>query len=67
MQFLQLKNNDVRLIEYDQFETAEMMRAAKDKITEVFNIYSAGGAAYKYFDTGNQRYTLYDDLARRRD
>ena len=67
MQFLQLKNNDVRLIEYDQIETAEMMRAAKDKITAVFNIYSAGGAAYEYFDTGNQRYTLYDDLARRRD
>lgn len=67
IQFLQLKNNDVRLITYDQSVTAEMMQSAKEKITEIFNIYSAGGAAYEYYETSDQRYRVYDDLARRKD
>lgn len=67
MRFLQLKNNDARVIEYDAEKTAEMMRAAVDKVTELFNIYSAGGAGYEYRETGNQKYKLYDDLARVRD
>ena len=67
MRFLQLKNNDVRVIEYDAEKTAEMMRMAVDKTTELFNIYSAGAAAYEYRETGDQKYKVYDDLARIKD
>ena len=65
MKFLQLKNNDVRVIEYDSETTAQMMRAAVDKVTELFNIFSAGGASYEYRETGDAKYKMYDDLARR--
>lgn len=64
IQLLQLKNNDVRLIEYDADVSGDMMRAAQDKVTELFNIYSAGGAAYEYHETNDQKYKIYDDLAR---
>lgn len=67
MRFLQLKNNDVRVIEYDAEQTAQMMRMAVDKTTELFNIYSAGAAAYEYRETGDQKYKVYDDLARIKD
>lgn len=67
MRFLQLKNNDVRVIEYDAEKTAEMMRMAIDKTTELFNIYSAGASAYEYRETGDAKYKQYDDLARIKD
>ncbi|MBE6456965.1 MAG: hypothetical protein E7008_03400 [Alphaproteobacteria bacterium] len=67
MRFLQLKNNDARVIEYDAEQTAQMMRMAVDKTTELFNIYSAGAAAYEYRETGDQKYKVYDDLARIKD
>ena len=67
MRFLQLRNNDARTIEYDVNTTADMMRAAVDKVTELFNIYSAGGAPYEYRETGDQKYQAYDDLARVKD
>ncbi len=64
MRFLQLKNNDVRVIEYDSDVTDDMMRVAVDKVTALFNQYSAGGAAYEYHETPDQKYKIYDDLAR---
>ncbi|MBQ8255393.1 MAG: PD-(D/E)XK nuclease family protein [Alphaproteobacteria bacterium] len=64
MRFLQLKNNDVRIIEYDADTTAQMMNAAIDKVTELFNIYSVGNAPYEYRETSEQKYKAYDDLAR---
>lgn len=67
MRFLQLKNNDARVIEYDAEKTAEMMRMAVDKTTELFNVYSAGAAAYEYRETGDNKYKAYDDLARIKD
>lgn len=67
MRFLQLKNNDARVIEYDAEKTAQMMRVAVDKTTELFNIYSAGVAAYEYRETGDNKYKQYDDLARIKD
>lgn len=67
MRFLQLKNNDARVIEYDAEKTAQMMRMAVDKTTELFNIYSAGVAAYEYRETGDSKYKAYDDLARVKD
>ncbi|MBQ5700347.1 MAG: PD-(D/E)XK nuclease family protein [Alphaproteobacteria bacterium] len=67
MRFLQLRNNDVRVIEYDSEKTAEMMRTAVEKTTDLFNMYSAGGAAYEYRETNDQKYKNYDDLARVKD
>lgn len=67
MTFLQLKNNDVRPIVYNAETTAEMMRAAVDKTTEIFNIFSAGGAPYEYREQNDKKYRAYDDLARVRD
>ncbi len=67
MRFLQLRNNDARVIEYDADATREMICAAVDKVTELFNIYSAGGAGYEYRETGDAKYKQYDDLARIKD
>lgn len=67
MRFLQLRNNDARVIEYDADVTAQMMRAAVDKVTELFNIYSVGAVGYEYRETGDQKYKVYDDLARVKD
>lgn len=64
MRFLQLKNGDVKTIEYDAAATAQMMNAAVDKVTELFNIYAAGGAPYEYRETSDKKYRAYDDLAR---
>ncbi len=64
IKILQLKNKDVRLIEYDAVTTAQMMRAAVDKTTEMINVYSVGGAPYEYHETGNAKYKMYDDFAR---
>ena len=64
MLFLQLKSGDVRPIEYDADTTADMIRAAVDKTTELVNMYSAGGAGYEYHQTRDRKYKVYDDLAR---
>ncbi len=65
--FLQLRNNDLKLVQYDADVTAQMMMAAKIKVTDLVNMYSAGGAAYEYYETGDAKYKAYDDLARRLD
>lgn len=64
MKFLQLKNNDVRVIEYDEQTTQQMINAAVAKTTELFNIYSAGGAGYEYRETNDRKYHQFDDLKR---
>jgi ATP-dependent helicase/nuclease subunit B len=64
MKFLHLKNNDVRAIEYDATTTQQMINAAVAKTTELFNMYSAGGAGYEYHETNEGRYKIYDDLKR---
>ncbi len=64
MKFLQLRSNDACIIEYDSETTAEMMRAAHDKVTELFNMYSVGGAPYKYMKTSEAKYKNFDDFAR---
>ena len=64
MKFLQLKNNDIRVIEYDEQTTQQMINAAVAKTTELFNIYSAGGAGYEYHETSDRKYRQFDDLKR---
>jgi ATP-dependent helicase/nuclease subunit B len=64
LQFLQLRNNDARLIEYD-FETAQkMIDAAVDKISRLFGRYANDCEPYEYRETSDQKYKAYDDLAR---
>ena len=65
MKFLQLKNNDTRPIEYDSATTDIMIKAAVTKVTELFNMYSAGGAPYEYYETSELKYKQYDDFARK--
>ena len=67
MMFLQMKNGDVRAIPYDCDTTEVMIRAATDKVTELFNVYTIGNAAYEYRETGDDKYKFYDDLARVKD
>ena len=67
MMFLQMKNGDVRAIPYDIDATEKMINAAVDKVTELFNIYTIGNAPYEYRETGDDKYKVYDDLARVRD
>ena len=64
MMFLQLKNNDVRTIVYDEETTQKMIDGAVARVTDLFNIYSAGGAPYQYLETNDMKYRAYDDLAR---
>ncbi len=64
MEFLQLRAGDVRAIQYDGDATNEMINAAVAKVTELFNIYSVGGAGYEYRKTGDVKYQDCDDFAR---
>ena len=67
MQFLQLKNGDARLIEYDEEATQMMIDAAVSKAGEVFQIYSGGATPYENRPNSDQKYRNYDDLARVKD
>ena len=44
-----------------------MINAALGKVTELFNIYTIGNAPYEYRETGDEKYKVYDDLARVKD
>lgn len=67
MMFLQLKNNDVRPIVYEDEEAENMINAAVLKTKELFDWYSKGNRPYEYGETSEAKYKLYDDLARRFD
>lgn len=64
MQFLQLQNNNVKLIEYDTATTQKMIDAAVDKVSQLFGRYSNAFEPYEYYETSDQKYKIYDDLAR---
>jgi hypothetical protein len=64
MKFLQLKNNDVRVIEYDEQTTQQMINGAVAKVTDLFNIFSVGQAPYEYRETSKPKFHAFDDLAR---
>ena len=67
MKFLQLKNGDARVINYDKEQTQQMIDAAVNKTTELFNMYSAGNAGYEYYETSDKKYQAFDDLKRAKD
>lgn len=64
MKFLQLKNKDVRVIEYDEQTTQQMINGAVTKVTDLFNIFSVGQAPYEYRETSKPKFHVFDDLAR---
>ena len=64
MMFLQLKNNDVRTINYDSVITQQMMDAAVEKVKQMIDIFLIGRAPYEYRQTSDLKYKAYDDLAR---
>ncbi len=67
IKILQLQNNNIKLIEYDADKTSVMMDAALDKVKNLLGRYSNDFEPYAYFETSNQKYRQYDDLARRDD
>jgi ATP-dependent helicase/nuclease subunit B len=64
MKFLQLSRGKCGVIQYEGDDLQSKIDAAVAKTTELFNMYSAGTAAYEYRETGDEKYKAYDDLAR---
>lgn len=64
MMFLQLRNGDVRPIEYNAESTQQMINAAVEKVKQMIDIFLVGRAPYEYRQTGEAKYKMYDDLAR---
>lgn len=64
MQFLQLKNNDVRMVEYSGDVAKQMIDATVQKVSELFGRYSKDFEPYEYYETSDAKYKAWDDLAR---
>ncbi|MDR0967379.1 MAG: PD-(D/E)XK nuclease family protein [Rickettsiales bacterium] len=64
IKFLQLKNNDVKPIEYTGDDLENMINGTKQKLAELFNMYGQDFAPYEYRLTGNIKYDRYRDLGR---
>jgi hypothetical protein len=67
IQFLQLKNNDIKLIEYSGDQLQKMIDASVQKASELFGRYSKDFEPYEYYETSDSKYKAYDDLARIKD
>ena len=65
LQFLQLRNGDLDLIEYAGDEAQTMIDNTVQKVCELFGQYSTDKVAeYEYRDSVGMKYHDYDDLAR---
>lgn len=67
--FLHLSRDAIKsgktLVPFDFTKTEKMIAGTVQKITDLFNMYSAGGAPYEYFrEQTNPNYLKYRDLAR---
>ncbi|MFA7187882.1 MAG: PD-(D/E)XK nuclease family protein [Alphaproteobacteria bacterium] len=67
IQFLQLQNNNIKLIEYSGEQLQRMVEASVQKASELFGRYSKDFEPYEYYETSDQKYKAYDDLARIKD
>ncbi len=67
MQFLQLQNNNVKLIEYSGDQAQNMINSSVQKVSELFGRYSKDAEPYEYYETSDPKYKAYDDLARAND
>lgn len=65
LQFLQLKNGDLKFIEYSESVAQEMIDNTVQKIKQLFGQYSGDTVAeYKYRESVGEKYHEWDDLAR---
>lgn len=64
IQFLQLQNKNVKLIEYDSGTVQEMIDESLDKFSQLFGRYSKDAEEYEYREQTEIKYHIYDDLAR---
>lgn len=65
LQFLQLRNGDLDLIEYTDDEAQTMIDNTVQKVKELFGQYSTDRVAeYEYRDSVGAKYHEYDDFAR---
>ena len=65
LQFLQLKNGDLNLIEYSDKDAQEMIDNTVQKVRELFGQYSNDVvSAYEYRESVGAKYHEWDDLAR---
>ena len=64
IQFLQLRNNDIKLIEYDSDTLKQMMESSVEKVTGLIRYYSTDYKSYEYRETSDAKYRAYDDFAR---
>ncbi len=64
IQFLQLQNNNVKLIEYSGELAQSMINASLDKVSQLFGRYSKDYEPYEYYETSDPKYQVYDDFAR---
>ena len=67
MQFLQLQNNNVKLIEYSGEQAQKIIDASVQKVSELFGRYSKDAEPYEYYENTDAKYKAYDDLARTKD
>jgi len=68
LQFLQLKNGDLELLEYSESVSQEMIDNTVQKVKELFGQYSGNTVAeYEYRESVGDKYHEWDDLARIRD
>ena len=67
LQFLQLQNNNVNLIEYEGDIAQQMIDASVQKVSELFGRYSNDYEPYEYYENTGEKYRAYDDLARVKD
>jgi hypothetical protein len=65
LQFLQLKNGNLDLIEYKDDEAQTMIDNTVQKVKELFGQYSTDKVeSYEYRDSVGMKYHEFDDLAR---
>jgi inactivated superfamily I helicase len=67
IRFLQLQNNNIKLIEYSGDDLQTMIEASVQKASELFGRYSKDYEEYEYRETTGAKYKAYDDLARIKD
>lgn len=64
IQFLQLQNNNIELIEYSGDVLQNMINASVEKVSRLLRYYSTDFTEYDYRETNDAKYRAYDDLAR---
>ncbi|MCQ2562618.1 MAG: PD-(D/E)XK nuclease family protein [Alphaproteobacteria bacterium] len=64
LQFLQLKNNHLELIEYKNDESKNIIDNTLQVVKDLFAKYSKDKTPYEYYSTNENKYHAFDDFAR---